>query len=187
MPDDMRDLAEQRGAKAVTLRFRPHGANTTQRHAAWRVPLADGQQPRIDQIQALQGFDPEVPPPASEDLRDIRAWEREKRRAEAEGDRLYQNACAVMELCHAAGLFRSKGVAEWMRIQMGRSNSLDATPEDELRQLIRDGGVEFQAVLMLIDPEEPPVLPYMWSRALRGLARLDHVAARWDGERWGEE
>lgn len=159
MPDDMRDLAEQRGAQAVTLRFRPHGANTTQRHAAWRVPLADGQQPRIDRLYAIRELTPHQ----------------------------YQNACAVMELCHTAGLFRSKGVAEWMRIQMGRSNSLDATPEDELRQLIRDGGVEFQAVLMLIDPEEPPVLPYMWSRALRGLARLDHVAARWDGERWGED
>lgn len=159
MPDDTRDLAEARGAHAVTLRFRPPGANTTQRHAAWRLPLEDGQQPRIDRLYAIRGLDA----------------------------RQYQNACAVMELCHAAGLFRSKGVAEWMRVQMGRSHSLDATPEDELRQLIRDGGVEFQAVLMLIDPEEPAVLPYMWSRALRGLARLDHVAARWDGERWGEE
>jgi hypothetical protein len=70
---------------------------------------------------------------------------------------------------------------------MGRSHGTDACPEDELRALIRSGGVEFQAVLMLLDPEEPPVLPYMWSRARKGLAKLDAVAARWDGQRWGEE
>lgn len=159
MPDDMKHLAEQRGAQAVTLRFRPHGANTTQRHAAWRVPLASEDQPRIDRLYAARELT----------------------------DRQYQNACAVLALCRAAGMFRSQGVAEWMRLEMGRAGGTDAGPEDELRHLIRTGGVEFQGVLMLLDPAEPPVLPYMWSRALRGLNKLDALAARWDGERWGEE
>jgi hypothetical protein len=161
MPDDTHNLADAmraRGAEPVTIRA-ALGSERTARHAAYRLPLQDHAQPRIDQLYAIRELDA----------------------------RQYQNACAVMELAHAAGLFRSKGVAEWMRVQMGRSNSLDATPEDELRQLIRDGGTDFQAVLMLIDPQEPPVLPYMWSRALRGLNKLDFVASRWDGERWGQE
>jgi hypothetical protein len=162
MPDDTHDLAaamRQRGAEPVTIRFRPPGANSTQRHAAYRQAPAHESAPRVDRLYAAREIT----------------------------EREYQNACAVMELCRAAGMFRSQGVAEWMRIQMGRSNGTDACPEDELRALIRSGGVEFQAVLMLIDPTEPPVLPYMWSRARKGLDKLDALAARWDGQRWGEE
>jgi len=159
MPDDQSQWAKARGAEAVTVRFRPPGAATLQRHAAHRIPPDNAAAPRIDRLFAAREIT----------------------------DREYQNACAVAELCRAAGMFRSQGVAEWMRINMGRSHGTDACPEDELRALIRSGGVEFQAVLMLLDPEEPPVLPYMWSRARKGLAKLDAVAARWDGQRWGEE
>ena len=162
MPDDTNNLAEQmrdRGALPVTLRFRPPGAATAQRHAAYRLPAEHPEASRIDRLYAAREIT----------------------------DREWQNACAVAELCRAAGMFRSQGVAEWMRTQMGRANGTDACPEDELRELIRKGGVDFQAVLMLIDPAEPPVMPYMWSRARRGLAKLDAVAARWDGQRWGEE
>jgi hypothetical protein len=161
MPDDTQNLAEQmrdRGALPVTIRASLGGERTT-RHAAYRLPEYHEQAPRIDRLYAAREIT----------------------------DREWQNACAVLELCRAAGMFRSQGVAEWMRVQMGRSNGTDACPEDELRDLIRKGGVEFQAVLMLLDPAEPPVLPYMWSRARKGLARLDAVAARWDGQRWSEE
>lgn len=159
MPDDMTTWAKLRGAQPVTLRFRQDGANTLTRHAAYRLPVDDDAAPRADQLYAAGEIT----------------------------DREYQNACATMELCRAAGIFRSSGVAEWMRVQMGRGNGEAAGPEDELRALIREGGVDFQAVLMLLDPARPPVLPYMWSRARRGLGKLDAVAARWDGQRWGEE
>ena len=162
MPDDTHNLAEQmrqRGAEPVTLRFRPPGASTAQRHAAYRLPPEHPAALRIDRLYAARQLT----------------------------EREYQNACAVAELCRAAGMFRSQGVAEWMRVQMGRAHGEDACPEDELRELIRKGGVEFQAVLMLLDPEEPPVMPYMWSRALKGLGKLDGVAARWDGQRWADE
>lgn len=159
MTDDQSAHAKLRGALPVTVRFRPADAHTVQRHAVHRLPEAHPDAVRIDQLHA----------------------------AGALNDRRHQNACAVMELCHAAGLFRSCGVAEWMRSNMGRANGVDACPEDELRALIRDGGVGFQAVLMLLDPARPEVRPYMWSRALAGLDRLDMLAARWGGERCGED
>lgn len=158
MPDDMTAWAKARGAEPATIRARLEG-NGLRRHAVWRQPEAHESAPRIDRLYAAREIT----------------------------EREYQNACAVAELCRAAGMFRSQGVAEWMRLQMGRSSGEDACPEDELRDLIRSGGVEFQAVLMLLDPAEPPVRPYMWGRARQGLAKLDHVAARWDGQRWGEE
>lgn len=158
MPDDLPDHARARGAEPATIHARLEGTSL-RRHAVWRQPEAHPAAPRIDRLYAQRELTP----------------------------RQYQNACAMAELCWAAGLFRSKGVAEWMRLQMGRSHSTEPTPEDELRQIIRDGGVDVQAVLMLLDPSEPVVRQYMWSRALRGLSRLDHVAARWDGQRWGEE
>jgi len=157
MPDDQAGWAKLRGAVPVTVRFRPDGAHTVQRHAVHRLPEAHPDAVRIDQLHAARELSP----------------------------RLYQNACAVMELCHAAGIWRG-GVAEWSRVNMGRAKGVEAGPEDELRALIRDGGVGFQAVLMLLDPARPDVRPYMWSRALAGLARLDGVAARWCGERCGE-
>jgi len=159
MPNDQSGHAKLRGAVPVTVRFRPPGARDVMRHAAHRLPEAHPDGVRIDQLHANGALN----------------------------DRRYQNACAVMELCHAAGMFRSQGVAEWMRVNMGRANGVDACPEDELRALIRAGGVGFQAVLMLLDPARPAVRPYMWSRALAGLDRLDMVAARWCGERCGEE
>lgn len=159
MPDDQSAHAKERGALPVTVRFRPDGAQAVMRHAAHRLPQAHPDAVRIDQLHAAREL----------------------------SHRRYQNACAVMELCHAAGLFRSQGVAEWMRSNMGRANGVDACPEDELRALIREGGVGFQGVLMLLDPARPEVRPYMWSRALAGLDRLDGVAARWGGERCGED
>lgn len=162
MPDDSHDTtahARQRGAVPVTIRFRPPGAATLTRHAAHRLPPDDPSAPRIDRLYAAREI----------------------------SDREYQNACAVAELCRAAGLSKSAGVAEWLRVQGSRPGGTEPTPEDELRALIREGGVDFQAVLMVLDPAEPPVLPYMWSRARRGLAKLDALAARWDGQRWGEE
>ena len=156
MPDDMAQWAKLRGADAVTIRA--PGGGRMQRHAAWRQPATHDDAPRIDKLYAAREIT----------------------------DREYQNACAVMELCRAAGMTKSQGVAEWLRVQ-GHVGGTDATPEDELRALIRTGGVDFQAVLMLLDPAEPPVLPYMWSRARRGLAKLDALAERWDGQRWGEE
>jgi hypothetical protein len=159
MPDDMTAQMRERGAEPVTIRFRATGATTLQRHAAHRIPADHESAARIDRLYAAREIT----------------------------DREFQNACAVAELCRAAGLSKSAGVAEWLRVQGSRPGGTEPTPEDELRALIRSGGVEFQAVLMLIDPHEPPVLPYMWSRARRGLAKLDAVAARWDGQRWGEE
>lgn len=158
MPDDQAQWATFRGAKPVTIRA-ALGAERTARHAAYRLPSEHPEMHRLDQLRAGDHIT----------------------------EREYQNACAVAELCRAAGMFRSQGVAEWMRMEMGRASGVDACPEDELRALIREGGVEFQAVLMLLDPAEPAVLPYMWSRARRGLAKLDHIAARWDGRMWGEE
>jgi hypothetical protein len=161
MPDDQHNLADAmraRGAEPVTIRA-PLEGNSLRRHAVWRQPETHDAAPRIDRLYAARELT----------------------------DREYQNACAAMELCRAAGLFKSKGVAEWLRTQRGHDAGLGPTPEDELRALIRTGGVEFQAVLMLLDPSEPAVLPYMWSRAQKGLAKLDALAARWDGQRWGEE
>lgn len=161
MPDDQHNLADamrERGAEAVTIRVPGEGGRMS-RAAAYRIPPDNPTASRVDRLFAAREIT----------------------------DREYQNACATAELCRAAGMFRSQGIAEWMRVEMGRANGVDACPEDELRALIRAGGVDFQAVLMLLDPAEPPVLPYMWSRARRGLAKLDAVAARWDGRRWGDE
>jgi hypothetical protein len=159
MPDDQSQWAKARGAEAVTVRFRPPGAATLQRHAAHRIPPDNAAAPRIDRLFAAREI----------------------------SDREYQNACAVAELCRAAGMTKSVGVAQWLRTIGTHLGGTEPTPEDELRALIRTGGVDFQAVLMLLDPSEPPILPYMWSRARRGLGKLDAVAARWDGQRWGEE
>lgn len=159
MTDDQSAHAKERGALPVTVRFRPDGAQAVMRHAVHRLPEAHPDAVRIDQLHA----------------------------AGALNDRRHQNACAVMELCHAAGLFRSCGVAEWMRTNMGRSNGVDAGPEDELRALIRDGGEGFGAVLLLLDPAKPEVMFARWSQALAALDRLDGVAARWGGERCGED
>lgn len=162
MPDDQNSLADQmraRGADPVTIRFRAAGANTLQRHAAYRIPEDHPSAPRIDRLYAAREIT----------------------------DREHQNACAVAELCRAAGMFRSHGVAEWLRLGMGRASGTDACPEDELRALIRTGGVDFAAVLLLLDAAEPPIPTYMLTRARRGLAKLDAVAARWDGRRWGGE
>ncbi len=149
---------EARNARAVTIRA-PLGGERMTRAAAWRVPADDPKAPRIDRLYAAREIT----------------------------EREYQNACAVAELCRAAGLTKSQGVDQWLRVHGRGMGGTEPTPEDELRALIRGGGVDFQAVLMLVDPHEPPVLPYMWSRARRGLAKLDALAARWDGQRWADE
>lgn len=158
MPDDMTAWAVFRGAKPVNLRFRPEGASTTQRHAAHRIPADHPGAHRLDQLHAGGYLD----------------------------GRQYANACAVLALWVSSGLGAS-AVADYQpRTRATGAGDIDReTAEDELRALIESGGVDIQAVLMLIRPD--PMGAYMWTRALRGLARLDWLAARWDGEMWRDE
>lgn len=157
MPDDMAQWAQARGAQPVTIRFRPDGANTTQRHATWRIPSDHAGAHRLDQLHAGGHLDA----------------------------RLYANACAVLAIWLASGLGRSTGVARYGRSAPGRSGGTARGPEDDLRDLIESGDVDFQAVLMLVRGDL--IGPYMFVRARRGLARLDHITARYDGEMWTDE
>jgi hypothetical protein len=152
MPDDHSQWAILRGARPVTLRFRPPGAATTLRHAAHRIPADHPGAHRLDQLHAAHLLD----------------------------ERLYANACAVLALWLASGLGKSSGVAKYGEARRGRQNGVERGPEDEIRDLIESGDVDFQAVLMLVRPDL--MGPYMFTRAKRGLARLDHLTARWDGE-----
>ena len=152
MPDDHSAWAPLRGARPVTVRFRPPGAATTQRHAAWRIPDDHPGAHRLEQLHAAGLLD----------------------------SRLYANACAVLALWLASGLGRSTGVARYGESRKGRQNGEERGPEDDIRDLIESGDVDFQAVLMLVRPDL--MGPYMFNRAKRGLARLDHLQARWDGE-----
>jgi hypothetical protein len=158
MPDDMSKWALFRGARPTTIRFRPDGAATTQRHATFRLPDDHPGAHRLEQLHAGGHLD----------------------------GRLYANACAVLALWVASGLGAS-AVADYQpRVrQTGAGDVNRETAEDELRDLIESGGVDFQAVLMLIRPDA--MGPYMFGRALRGLSRLDWLAARWDGECWRDE
>ena len=74
-----------------------------QRHAAWRQPATHDDAPRIDKLYAAREIT----------------------------DREYQNACAVMELCRAAGVTKSQGVAEWLRVQghVGGTHHLSGAPD----------------------------------------------------------
>jgi hypothetical protein len=161
MPDDTHDLAaamRQRGAEPVTVRFRPPGASTTQRHAAYRLPPEHPEMHRLDQLHAGGHLDA----------------------------RLYANACAVWQLWQASGLGKSEGIATWLRTcrTTGDGRLDEPTAEDELRHLIRNG-VDFEAVLMLVRGDD--MATYMFGRAKRGLDKLDMLAARWDGEMWRDE
>ncbi len=159
MPDDIAQWAQLRGAQPVTIRFRPDGANTTQRHATWRLPDDHPDACRLEQLYSGRHIDA----------------------------RQYANACAAMRLYHDSGLGRSEGVATWLRTcrTSGDGDIDHATAKDILNGLIRSGGVEFQAVLMLVRGDV--LLPYMWSRCLAGLDRLDWLPGRYDGEQWRAE
>jgi len=76
MPDDHSQWAILRGARPVTLRFRPPGAATTQRHAAHRIPPDHPGAHRLDQLHAAGLLDA----------------------------RLYANACALLALWIESGL-----------------------------------------------------------------------------------
>lgn len=152
MPDDIAQWALLRGARPTTLRFRPEGAATTQRHAAWRIPADHPGAHRLDQLHAGGHLDA----------------------------RLYANACAVLAIWLASGLGRSCGVARYGQTAKGRATGVERGPEDDLRDLIESGDVDFQAVLMLVRGDL--IGPYMFGRARRGLARLDYLTERWDGE-----
>lgn len=157
MPDDNGQWAQLRGARPVTIRARLGGDERMSRHAAYRLPMDHPEMARLDQLHAGQHLTA----------------------------RQYANACAVMRLYEASGLGRSKGVAGYLRTDLGRASGEAYGPEDEMRDLISRGGVGMQAVLMLIRGEA--VLPYMWGRCTAHLDTLDHVAARWDGECWSAE
>jgi hypothetical protein len=157
MPDDNATWAQFRGARPTTIRFRPDGASTTQRHAAWRIPADHPGAHRLDQLHAGDHLDA----------------------------RLYANACAVLAIWLASGLGKSAGVGKYGRARTGRQNGVERGPEDDLRDLIESGDVDFQAVLMLVRGDL--IGPYMFGRAKRGLARLDHITARYDGQMWPEE
>ena len=152
MPDDIAQWAQFRGARPTTLRFRPDGAATTQRHAAWRIPADHPGAHRLDQLHAGGHLD----------------------------GRLYANACAVLAIWIASGLGKSSGVGKYGRARTGRQAGEERGPEDDLRDLIESGEVDFQAVLMLVRGDL--IGPYMFGRARRGLARLDYLTERWDGE-----
>jgi hypothetical protein len=163
MPDDMAQWAQARGAQPVTLRFRPEGASTTQRHATWRIPADDPRAHRLEQLHAGGHLD----------------------------GRLYANACAVLALWIASGLGAS-AVADYQRREKatGAGDVDRETAEDVLRRLIEGGTgteqVDFQGVIMLIRGD---VFHggYMFTRAKRALRRLDWLAAKWDGECWRDE
>lgn len=161
MPDDIKPLAEWmefRRAKPVAIRA-SLGGERMQRHAAYRIPMDDPDAERLDQLHAGGHLD----------------------------SRLYANACAAFRLYHDSGLGRSEGVATWLRTcrTSGDGDLNHQTARDVIHDLIRTGGVEFQAVLMVVRGDV--VLPYMWSRALRGLDSLDWLPARYDGETWRAE
>lgn len=158
MPDDIKSFMETRGAEPVTIRFRPAGASTTQRHAAYRLPPEHPEMHRLDQLHAGGHLDA----------------------------RLYANACAVWQLWQASGLGKSEGIATWLRTcrTTGDGRLDEPTAEDELRHLIRNA-VDFEAVLMLVRGDD--MATYMFSRAKRGLDKLDALTARWDGEMWRDE
>lgn len=157
MSDDMSQWATDRGAKPVTIRA-ALGTDRTTRHAAYRLPAEHPKAARLDQLHAGGHLDA----------------------------RLYANACAVWQLWRASGLGKSEGIATWLRTcrTTGDGRIDEPTAEDELRHLIRNG-VDFEAVLMLVRGD--PMAAYMFSRALRGLDKLDALAARWDGEMWRDE
>jgi hypothetical protein len=167
MPDNNHDLAaamRERGAEPVTLRFRPDGASTAQRHAAYRLPPDHPEMHRLDQLHAARHLDA----------------------------RLYTNACAVWHLWQASGLGKSEGIATWLRTcrTSGAGDADRTTAEDELRYLIRNA-VDFEAVLMLVRGDsmgnDDTSTALLFGRAKRGLDKLDALAARWDGEMWRDE
>ncbi len=159
MPDDMTAWAQFRGARPCTIRFRAPGTATTQRHAAYRLPADHPAAHRLDQLHAAGLLDA----------------------------RLYTNACALLALWLASGLGAS-AVADYMPRE--RSSGLgdveQQTAEDEMRRLMASGDVDTQAALMLVRGDVFAG-PYMFGRACRALAKMDGLAARWDGEPWREE
>ena len=152
MPLD--DTRRAQAAQPATIQYRAPGSARLQSHAAWRIPSDDAEAPLIDRLHAAGMLDA----------------------------RQYANACAVARLYEAAGLGRSRGVASYIRRDLGHSSDESHCPEDDLRSLIANGGVGVQAVLMLVRGECSG--PYILSRAKRALDALDHVAAEWDGERY---
>lgn len=159
MPDDVNTWAKARGAEPVTIRFRADGASTLQRHAAYRLPDDHPEANRLEQLHAGRHIDA----------------------------RLYANACAALRLYHDSGLGRSEGVATWLRTcRTSGDGDLDyQTARDVLHDAMRTGGVDFQAVLMLVRGDV--LRPYMWTRCLAGLDRLDWLAGRYDGECWAAD
>ena len=157
MPDDM-SHAKARGATPDVIRAALAGERL-QRHAVWRVPSDHPEADRLDQLSAGGYLD----------------------------SRLYANACAALRLWLDSGLGRSHGVAAYLRTcrTSGDGDADQMTAEDVARDLIETGGVDIQAVIMLVRGDAMGA--YMWGRALRGLDGLDWLAARYDGERWRGE
>lgn len=173
MPDDLTAQMQARGAIAVTIRaplYDPAtGLERMQRAAAWRQPMDHCDGHKIDRLHALwlKQREPEVGEP------DKRV---------GLNARQYQNACAVLRLLRVVE--RSKGVAGYIRAA-GASGGAEAGPQDAWNDLVRNGGVGFQAVCMLVRDED--MGPYMFGRAMKHLDTLDRIALEWEGERWREE
>lgn len=166
MPDDNVALAVLRGARPVNLRFRPQGAATMQRHAAYMLPSGHPGAHRLEQLHAGGYLD----------------------------SRQYANACAVLALWVATG---KSGVAvsdcEPRVRQTGAGDVDRETAYDQWLKLLAwhagSAKVDFDHVLQVVRCEviEPRDHRYVFDRAKRGLARLDWLAARWDGEVWRAE
>jgi len=154
-----------RGAEPVTIRMRPPGAATSQRHAAHRIPADHPGAHRLDQLHSGRHFS---------DAPNINA-------------RLYANACALLALWIDSG-FGASAVADYQPRERstGGGDPDEQTAKDEMHRLWESGCVDTHAAIMLVrgDLFEGD---YMFRRACRALARLDHLAARRDGEPWPGE
>jgi hypothetical protein len=148
-----------RGAEPVTVRFRPPGAAMTQRHATWRIPADHPGAHRLEQLHVKAFLD----------------------------SRLYANACALLALWIESGLGAS-AVADYQPRERstGSGDAERETAEDEMRRLMAIGCVDTHAAIMLVRGDVFGG-DYMFRRACRALARLDHLAARRDGEPWPNE
>jgi hypothetical protein len=148
-----------RGAEPATIRMRPPGAATSQRQATWRIPPDHPAAHRLEQLYAGGHLD----------------------------SRLYANACALLSLWIDSGLGAS-AVADYQPRERstGGGDIEQQTAEDEMRRLMESGCVDTHGAIMLVRGDVFGG-DYMFHRACRALARLDHLAARRDGEPWPGE
>lgn len=158
MPDDQPTAAhmQARGAVPVTIQARMTDDERLSNHATWRVPDDHPSADRLDQLHAAGFLD----------------------------KRQHANACSARRMWAESGLGRSQGIAAYLRTcrTTGDGDDDQQTAEDDLRRLERQGGVDFQAVIMLVRGDD--VRTYMWGRALKGLERLDWLQGKYPAARW---